>query len=235
MLSRRRRSEIQQLVDGSQAKQSIFREPVSTVTHGIGVLLSIAALIALLILAHGRVWQIVSFALYGATLITLYTASTLYHGVKGNKSTTDALRRFDYCAIYLLIAGTYTPVCLVALHGICGWRIIGAEWSLAAVGIIAALLWRTAPDWLRVALYLVMGWMIVIVFPTLKAALPPGGVAWLIAGGIVYSLGTVVFATNRPHLWPGKFSAHDLWHLFVVGGSVCHYVLMATFIARLPF
>jgi hemolysin III len=213
--------------------RKVFREPVSTITHGVGVPLSIAALVTLMILAKGHPWQLASFAMYGTTLITLYTASTLYHGVKGSQETTDALRRFDFCAIYLLIAGTYTPVCVVCIRGSVGWGILTAQWILAAVGTCAAIFWPKAPDWLRVSLYLIMGWMIVLVFPVLKDAMSASGVAWLFAGGVAYSLGTVVFATNRPNLWPGKFNAHDLWHLFVVGGSTCHFMLMATCIAKI--
>jgi hemolysin III len=220
------------MLNAAETKQRLLREPVSTITHGIGVPLSVAALVTLIVLSKGNPWRLTAFCLYGATLITLYTASALYHGVNGSKQTTDVLRRFDYGAIYLLIAGTYTPVCLICLRGIIGWRIFYAQWILASLGILAAIFWPKAPDWLRVTLYLVMGWMIALVLPELRSAMSVQGVEWLFAGGIAYSLGTVVFATNKPHLWPGKFSAHDLWHIFVAAGSTCHFILMATCIAR---
>jgi len=218
----------------SQLRNAILKEPVSAVTHGFGVLLSIAALIFLLIHARGHEWQTITFALYGSTLVILYTASTLYHSLKVGPKAVYALKRFDHCAIFLLIAGTYTPVCLVALHGPTGVRIATIEWLLAAAGIAMTIAWKTAPDWLRVSIYIVMGWMIVLSMPALHLVLPQSGINWLVAGGLLYTVGTVILATNRPNLWPGHFTAHDLWHLFVIGGSVCHFILMAAFITRIP-
>lgn len=210
-----------------------MKEPVSAITHGLGALLSIAALVTLLILAKGQVEKTVAFALYGSTLIILYTASTLYHSLKVGPRAAYALMRFDHCAIFLLIAGTYTPVCLVALRGRWGIDIACLEWLLAFSGISMTIIWKTAPDWLRITIYILMGWMICIAFPALRLALPMTGIAWLVAGGLLYTLGVIVLATDRPHLWPGRFSAHDLWHLFVIGGSVCHFVLMVAFITRI--
>jgi hemolysin III len=216
-----------------QSKGTILKEPVSALIHGLGVLLSIAALVSLLILANGRFWQTITFALYGSTLIILYSASTLYHSLKVGPRLSYFLQRFDHCAIFLLIAGTYTPVCLVALRGKWGIRIIVAEWILAVMGISMTLTWKKAPDWLRIGIYIIMGWMIVIAFPALRLALPSTAVDWLVAGGLLYTFGTVILATNRPHLWPGRFTAHDLWHVFVVGGSSCHFILIATFVTRI--
>ena len=213
---------------------TVLKEPVSAAIHGLGVLLSVAALITLLIMARGHAWQTFTFALYGSTLVILYTASTLYHSLKAGPATSYLLMRFDHCAIFLLIAGTYTPICLVGLRGEWGWNIFCTEWILAAIGITATIAWRTAPDWLRIALYIVMGWIIVFAFPLLRAEITAHGIDWLVAGGLFYTLGTVILATNRPHLWPGRFTAHDLWHVFVVGGSVCHFILMATIITKIP-
>ena len=208
-----------------------IKEPFCGVSHGIGILLSVAALIWLLVLAQGRFWHTLGFAIYGASLIALYTASTLYHSIDVSPRVTEKLMRFDFCAIYLLIAGSYTPVCLISLRGVWGWSLFGAVWTLAIIGIAAILLWKGAPDWLRILLYVVMGWMVLLAFVPLQAAITPAGVQWLVAGGVIYSIGTVIFAIDKPHLWPGKFSAHDLWHLFVLGGSVCHFVVMARFVA----
>ena len=185
----------------------------------------------LLSLSRGHPWHIVIFAIYGVSLVLLYTASALYHSLRVSPRSADRLMRFDHSAIYLLIAGTYTPVCLITLRGPLGWSLFGVEWGLALVGILATLLWRTAPDWFRVVLYLLMGWLITVALGPLRAALPVTAFWGIIAGGVTYSLGTVIFALDRPHLWPGRFSAHDLWHLFVLGGSACHFVTMARFIA----
>ncbi len=227
------RDENEQTMTTNKLQNAILKEPVSAITHGLAALLSVAALVSLLILAKGHVWQTVAFALYGSTLIILYTASTLYHSLKVGPRAAYALMRFDHCAIFLLIAGTYTPVCLVALRGHWGVTIAWIEWTLALCGISMTLIWKKAPDWLRITIYILMGWMICIAFPALRLALPATGVAWLVAGGLLYTFGVIILATDRPHLWPGRFSAHDLWHLFVIAGCVCLFVLMAAFITHI--
>ena len=208
-----------------------IKDPFCGVSHGVGALLSIAALAVLLVLARGRVLHLASFAVYGASLIVLYSSSALYHSMRVSPNAEARLQKLDHCAIYLLIAGSYTPVCLVALGGAWGWGLFAAQWTLAIAGIACRLIWRDAPDWLRVVLYILMGWMVVVALSPLRASLSSAGVAWLLAGGVVYSVGTLIFALDKPHLWPGRFSAHDLWHLFVLGGSACHFVVMARFVA----
>jgi len=185
----------------------------------------------LLYLAAGRPRHVVGLTLYGAGLIALYTASALYHSLHVAPRVAALLQRLDHGAIFLLIAGTYAPVCLVTLHGTLGWSLLAAEYTLALVGVVMVLCRLRLPTVLRVALYLIMGWLALAALGPLSAALPPAGLAWLFAGGVLYTLGTVIFATDRPHLWPGRFSAHDLWHVFVLGGSLCHYILMARFVA----
>ncbi len=180
--------------------------------------------------ARGHPLKTVSFAIYGVSLVLLYTASALYHSLCVGPRAEKVLMRLDHGAIYLLIAGTYTPICLLVLRGGWGWSLFGMEWGLAAIGIGATLFWRTAPDWVRVVLYLVMGWLIVVALGPLRHALPPAALTGIVAGGIAYSVGVVVYATDRPHLWPGRFSAHDLWHLFVLGGSACHYMTVVRFL-----
>lgn len=203
-----------------------LREPFSGISHGVGALLAVAGLVALLILARGKPWHTLSFAIYGGSLILLYSASALYHLLPVSTRNLARLMRFDHSAIFLLIAGTYAPVCLVLLRGAWGWSLLTAEYVLATIGIVSVILFKSKPDWLRVVIYLGMGWLALIALPPLRSILSVPAMAWLIGGGVVYTLGTVVYATNRPHLWPGKFSAHDLWHLFVLGGSACHFVLM---------
>lgn len=207
-------------------KRFPIRDPFCGLSHGIGAILSVVALIVLLILAQGRFWHTVSFAIYGATLILLYSASALYHSLILEEQHVTRLQRFDHIGIYLLIAGTYTPVCLIALRGAWGWSLLTAEYIMAAIGILGILLLKKMPAWLRVTLYLLMGWLCVIAMTPLRGVLPPGAMGWLVAGGLTYSIGTVIFATEWPNLWPGRFHAHDLWHVFVLGGSACHFILM---------
>lgn len=214
-----------------RVKRYWIREPFCGFSHGLGVLLSIAALVSLLILAHGKVWHTISFAVFGVSLIVLYTASTLYHSLWVKPHQIVKLMRFDHVAIFLLIAGTYAPVCLVSLRGAWGWSLFGVEYGLAVIGILCSLIWKGFPDWARIAIYVIMGWLILIAIVPARHVLGPAGIAWLFAGGAAYSIGTIVFATDKPHLWPGKFSAHDLWHIFVLAGSACHFVLMASIIA----
>jgi hemolysin III len=208
-----------------------LREPFCGISHGIGAALSVAGLILLLVLAQGQPLHEVAFSIYGASLILLYTASALYHSLSVDHRAQNRLMRLDHAAIYLLIAGTYTPICLLALQGRLGWTLFGLEWGLATVGLLMTAFWKTVPDWLRVVLCLVMGWLVLAAIHPLQHALPSAAFAGIVAGGIAYSLGAIVYATDRPHLWRGHFSAHDLWHLFVLGGSACHYLTIARFLA----
>jgi hemolysin III len=211
-------------------RRVLIREPFNGLSHLGGVLLSIVGLVVLLALSRGKPWHTTSFAIYGATLILLYTASTLYHSLPVSPEHIRRLLVFDQVAIYLLIAGTYTPLCLVSLRGAWGWSLLGVIWGIAVVGITLRIAWRSAPAWLPVVLYLVMGWLSLVASQPLGAALPAEGIGWLFAGGVVYTVGAGIFASQRPRLWPGKFSSHELWHVMVLGGSACHYVLMLRFV-----
>ena len=209
-----------------------IKEPFCGLSHGLGALLSVAALAILLWLADGRAWNTTAAAIYGATLILLYAASATYHSWRVAPRVEALLQRLDHSAIFLLIAGSYTPICLLALRGERGWILLGIVWSLAIIGVCGSLLWKTMPDWLRVALYVIMGWLVVVALSPLRDSLSSAGWAWLLWGGAIYSVGTVIFALDKPHLWPGKFSAHDLWHLFVIGGSICHFMTIAGLVAN---
>jgi len=203
-----------------------IREPFSGLSHLAGLGLSVAALAVLAVLAAGNAWSVTGVAVYGASLILLYLASTLYHSLRVPPHWERRLQQFDHVGIYLLIAGTYAPVCLTALRGGWGWSLLGVEYALAATGIGITLLWKDAPHWVRMALYILMGWLAVIAVAPLAGSLSADAFAWLVAGGAVYSAGAVIFALDRPHLVPGRFSAHDLWHLFVLGGSICHFIVV---------
>jgi hemolysin III len=208
------------------APGTVLREPFSAISHFVGACLSVAALVILLVLSHGRPVRIVSFSIYGATLILLFTASTLHHALSVRPRYARRLQRLDHAMIYLLILGSYTPICLLVLRGGWGWSLWGVECGLAVTGMALSLFLRRVPDGVRLALYLGMGWMVVIALAPLRAALTGPQWAWLVAGGLTYSFGAVIFAIDRPHLIPGKFHAHDLWHVFVLAGTFCHFILM---------
>jgi hemolysin III len=208
-----------------------LREPVSGLTHLAGVLLALIGLIVLLTRAAGRVDQLVAFGVFGLSLIALYSASALYHLLPVSPAATARLRRLDHMTIFILIAGTYTPVCVLALEG--GWRagLLGLIWTLALGGVALKLLWMEAPRWLSVGVYLAMGWLAVIAASAIFQAIPYGGIAWILGGGLVYSAGALIYALKRPNLVPGVFGFHELWHLFVLAGSACHFWAMLRYIA----
>ena len=204
-----------------------LKDPFSGLSHAAGAVLALAGMIFLICESHGDPWRITSFAIYGATLITLFTASALFHSLKVSPRASVALYGFDRAAIYALIAGTYTPVCLVALPAGWGWTLFGVVWGLAATGIAIDFISRhRAPNWVQAVLYLATGWVALVAIGPLLHALPPAALGWLGAGCVIYSAGAVICVTEQPRLRPGFFGAHDLWHVFVLAGSACHFVLM---------
>lgn len=210
-----------------------LREPMNALTHALGVLLSVAGGVVLLVLSAGDARRTVAFAVYAASLVVLYLASTLLHAVRARPGVLRRLRVFDHAAIYLLIAGTYTPITLVTLAEVSpawGWSLFGVAWGAAGLGVLFKLAWLDAPRWLSTALYVAMGWMAVVAIAPLVQALPWSALAWLFAGGAFYSVGALVYARKRPDPWPRVFGYHEIWHLFVLAGSVCHYVLMLRYV-----
>lgn len=188
-------------------------------SHLIGAGLAITGLVLLLSVAGitGDPWKIVSVAIYGSTLVLLYVISTLYHSLRGKAKTV--FQRLDHCAIYLLIAGSYTPFALVTLRGPLGWTLFGVNWGLALLGIIQENILGKRTRILSLGIYVTMGWLIIFAIKPLIAALPAAGMAWLAAGGVVYTLGIVFYVldTRIPH-------GHGIWHLFVLGGSLCQFI-----------
>jgi hemolysin III len=193
-------------------------EIANSVTHGIGAALSIAALTLLVALAviYGDVWRVVSFSIYGSSLVVLYLCSTLYHSIQYPK-VKRVLRIFDHSAIYLLIAGTYTPFTLVSMRGPWGWTLFGVVWGLALLGIAFKTVFIGRYEKLATAAYVLMGWLVVIAFKQMLVTVPPGGVIWLVIGGVVYTIGVIFYA------WEKLPYNHAIWHLFVLGGSACHF------------
>ena len=210
-----------------------LREPVNALTHGVGVLLAIAGLVVLVVLSDGEPWRTVAFAIYGATMVLLYLASTVMHAAKVRPGVLRWLRLLDHAAIFLLIAGTYTPIALVTLKAVSpgwGWAVFGTVWGFALLGVVFKLVWLEAPRWLSVVLYLGMGWLALVAIVPLLRALPWTAFTWLLVGGLFYSVGAVVYARKRPNPWPGVFGFHEIWHLFVLAGSVSHFVLMLRYV-----
>ena len=208
----------------------------SAITHGAGAGLAAFGTLLLLIrvmLLSAGVWHIVSFGIYGLSMVVLYTASTLYHSVNTSVRGRIALRKYDHAAIYFLIAGTYTPVCLIALRdcGYLGWTMFGVSWGLALAGLVLTLVWISAPRWLTSAIYLVMGWLSVFVLVPLAELLPPAGLFLLLGGGVLYTIGGVLYAAK----WPGRnnprFGCHEIFHLFILLGSIFHFLLMYCVVA----
>lgn len=212
-----------------------LREPVNGLTHLAGALLAVIVLAVLVVMAiwMGKVRHLVAFSIFGVSLIALYTSSALYHLLPLSPRGVARLRRIDHMMIFVLIAGTYTPFCLIALGGAWRWGLLAAIWGIALGGITLKVLWMHAPSWFSTALYALMGWVSVIAAPVLVHAVPGPGIGWLIAGGLIYSVGAVIYAIEKPNLWRGVFEAHELWHLFVLAGSACHVWAVARYLGPL--
>ncbi len=210
------------------------KDPFSGYSHLIGLLLSIIGLVLLVYYAsvNSTIWHIVSFSIFGTSLVLLYASSTLYHLLLVSQRSSDILRRIDHMMIYVLIAGTYTPICLIPLRGVWGWSLLGGIWGIAVVGIIMKAVWKGTPRWLSTTLYIVMGWLVVITFAPLMDNIPLPGIAWLLAGGIIYSIGGVIYAIKKPNFSP-VVGFHELFHIFVMLGSFSHYWLMYRYILYL--
>ena len=210
-----------------------LREPVNSLTHFAGILLSLIGLVTLLALSKGEVWRTVSFGIYGLSLVTLYTASTLLHALKVGPRLERRLRIFDHAAIFGLIAGTYTPITLVTLqpeYTTWGWTLFGVAWGLALLGIVFKIVWIGAPRLFSTGLYLLMGWLSVVAAVPILRAMPTGGLLWLAVGGLFYSVGAVVYGLKKPDFYPQIFGYHELWHLFVLAGSFCHFMMMLNYV-----
>jgi hemolysin III len=198
-------------------------ELANALTHGAGLVASAAGAAVLIVLAalHGDAWKIVGSAVFSATLVLLYTASTLYHAARTPKARAR-LQVFDHCAIYLLIAGTYTPFTLVGLRGGWGWSLFGVIWGLAVAGVVFKLFFTGRFPRLSTAIYLAMGWLVIVAAVPMTTRFSPATLAWLVAGGLAYTAGTAFYVSRRiPY-------AHAIWHLFVLAGSVCHFAAVVT-------
>ena len=208
-----------------------LKEPVAGFLHFIGAILSIPALIALLVVGGNSPWKAVSFSIYGCSLFMLFFFGTLYHWLPlsaGGKP--QIFRKLDHLAIYFLIAGTYTPFCLNTLRGPLGWTIFSVIWSMAIFGMALQSIYIDVWRWLTTLIYIMMGWLIIITIRPLIDALSIGGMMWLLAGGIIYSIGGVIYTIKKPNLHP-KFGYHELWHVLVLLGAACHFIAILFYVA----
>ncbi|MDR1210117.1 MAG: hemolysin III family protein [Clostridiales bacterium] len=205
-----------------------FKDPVSSFTHLSFAVLSlpVTALLVYLSVVTGDAWRVVSVSIFGLTLLLLYSASAVYHMLPLTDRATTILKKIDHMMIFLLIAGTYTPICLVTLRGAWGWSLFGVVWGMAVAGIVLKALWIDAPRWLSTVIYVAMGWSVIIAFYPLARAMPLGGVALLLAGGLTYTAGALIYALKRPRLNFRLFGFHEIFHLFVMGGTVFHVLFM---------
>jgi hemolysin III len=202
-----------------------YGERFNAVTHLIGAVLALAGTVVLIVLAalDGDPWKVVSVSIYGVTLVLLYSFSTAYHSLRG--PAKDVLRQLDHHSIYLLIAGSYTPFCLVTLRGPWGWSLFGVVWALAALGSLQELRPVGGARILSVVIYVVMGWVVLVALAPLMKALGPDGFAWVAAGGVLYTVGIVFYALDSR-----LAHAHGIWHLFVIAGSATHYVAILRYV-----
>lgn len=201
-----------------------LREPVNSLTHWGGAVLALIGLIVLLIVGWSTPAKIISLAIYGVSLIFLFSASATYHMVQVKDKALEIFRKIDHAAIFVLIAGTYTPFCINAFEGFWKWGMLSIVWSLAVIGIIVKIFYIRAPRWLNASIYVLMGWISVLAGGQMLAALPAWVLGWLIAGGVIYTLGAVVYMTKIFNFKPGVFGFHEVWHIFVLLAAAAHFV-----------
>ena len=209
-----------------------LKDPMSGLTHSIGAILSIVALVLLILKAVNPVdpWKIVSFSIFGAGLFLLYTASALYHWIPASGRAESILKRFDHIMIYVLIASTYTPICLIPLRGPWGWSLFGVVWGLAVFGILWKLFQFKFSNWFSTVYYVFMGWLCIIAIWPLFTHLQMGALIWLFIGGIFYSVGVVFYALDRRKSPLKGFGFHEIWHILVMAGSFSHFWVMYKYV-----
>jgi hemolysin III len=201
-----------------------LREPVNSLTHWVGAILGLAGLVALLIVGWSTPAKIISLAIYGVSLTAMFSASATYHMVRVKERALEIFRKIDHAAIYLLIAGTYTPFCVNVFTGFWQWGMLSIIWSLAVIGIVVKVFVIRAPRWVTAGIYVMMGWLSIAAAGQMLAALPAWVLVWLVIGGVVYTLGAVVYTTKIFNFAPGVFGFHEVWHIFVLLAAIAHFV-----------
>lgn len=212
--------------------QLTIREPGSAITHFIAWLMALMAAAALIVKAQGGL-HVTAMMIYAGSMILLYGASTAYHSVTVSDKILKIYRKIDHMMIFVLIAGSYTPVCLIVLGGPLGFTLLALVWAVAIVGMLIKAFWITCPKWFSSIIYIAMGWLCLLVFGTLWDTLPHAAFGWLLAGGIIYTIGGVIYALKMPifNSIHKNFGSHEIFHLFVMAGSICHFIFMFLYVA----
>ena len=209
-----------------------IKEPFSAISHALGAILSIIALTLLLQESINPIkpWHIVSFTIFGTGMFLLYTASTLYHWLPVSTNIENKLRNLDHVMIHILIASTYTPICLIPLRGVWGWSMFGIVWTLAIFGILLKLFWKSLPNWFSTTFYIFLGWLSIIAIYPMMMTLQLGAIIWIFIGGFFYTLGAIIHGINKPNPIPKILGAHEIFHVFVILGSFSHFMCMYNYI-----
>ncbi len=202
-----------------------LQDPMSGLTHFVGIILAAFGLIVLLTRTTGpfTIRHAVGFSVFGGAMVLLYTCSTLYHWAPVAGPRRELLRRLDHMMIFIFIAASYTPVCLVTLRGAWGWSILGTVWGIALAGLVMKVFWLEAPRWAYTLIYVLMGWVIVVGIWPLSQALALPGLVWMALGGLFYTVGAGIYAVKKPDPWPRFFGFHEIFHVFVMMGSLAHF------------
>jgi hemolysin III len=208
-----------------------FREPVSGLIHLVSAVLAVVGLGVLLIQGQGNLLKEFSLLVYGLSLILMLSSSTIYHSINASPSTLLRLRKLDHSSIYLLIAGSYTPICLNFFTGFWRWGFLAIIWAFGLAGVIVKLFVINAPRWVTAGIYLVMGWLSVFAIKEMILTMPLGALLWLLAGGLFFTFGAVIYITKKMDFFPNVFGFHEVWHIFVTLGCLCHFILISTYIA----
>jgi len=221
-----------------QLKHLKIKDPGSAITHFIGMLMAMFAALPLIIksLSAPDTIHVISLSIFIVSMILLYAASTIYHTFDISPKVNKILKKFDHCMISVMIAGSYTPVCLIVLHGTTGYILLTLVWGIAILGIVLKLCWVTCPKWVSSVLYIIMGWACVLSFTQIINALPTPAFLWLLTGGVIYTIGGIIYALklkvfNNRHKY---FGSHEIFHLFVMAGSACHFIMMFNYVATWP-
>lgn len=211
-----------------------IKDPVSALTHFAAMIMALIAATPLLLKASSAgTLHMASLAIFITSMVLLYAASTIYHTLDISPKINKLLKKIDHMMIFILIAGTYTPVCLIVLGDRTGWSLLGLVWGIAALGIVIKAWFVMCPRWFSSTIYIAMGWICVLAFSKIINALSPAAFGWLLAGGLIYTIGGVIYALKLPifNSRHKNFGSHEIFHLFVMGGSLCHYILMYRFVA----
>ena len=213
--------------------QSRFREAVSALTHFGSAFAALIGLLWLIALGWDESAKLVSLSVYGLSLVSLFFSSGIYHAAQVKPDVLLWLRKLDHSAIYLLIAGTYTPFCVIAFRGFWSWGLLGIIWLLALTGILVKLFVVNSPRWLNAGVYVLMGWLSIAAIAEMLQVLSFGAMFWLVVGGVIYTLGALVYITKKMDFFPGVFGFHEVWHIFVILGALAHFIAIAGYVAPL--